>query len=66
MAIYHLYYLRGGELIGSDDIDAPHDQAAVRMAEAQGRGELVEIWNTTAKVRVVRPGGARDPILAAT
>lgn len=66
MAIYHLYYMRGGELIGSDDINAPDDQAAARMAEAQGRGDLVEIWSTTAKVRVVRPGGAFDPALATT
>jgi len=64
MAIYHLYYLRGGELIGSDDIDAPDDQAAARLAEAQGHGDLVEIWNSASKVRVVRPGGAMETLAA--
>jgi hypothetical protein len=59
MAIYHLYHLRDGELIGSDDIDAADDRTAARIAEAQGRGDLVEIWSSTSKVRVVRPGGAR-------
>jgi hypothetical protein len=64
MAIYHLYYLRGGELIGSDDIDAADDLEAARAAEAQGRGELVEVWDSSSKVRVVRPGGAREALAA--
>ena len=59
MAIYHLYYLSGGALIGADDIEAGDDREAARIAEAAGRGDIVEIWNASSRVRIVRPGGAR-------
>lgn len=59
MAIYHLYYLKGGMLVGSDDIEAADDRQAARIAEGRGRGDLVEIWNASSRVRIVRPGGAR-------
>jgi len=57
MAIYHLYYLKNGMLIGSDDIDAADDREAARTAAAQGQGDLVEIWNQSSRVRIVKPGG---------
>jgi hypothetical protein len=58
MATYHLYHLRAGQLIGSEDIEAGNDREAARIAEARGRGDLVEIWNGAERVRIVRPGGA--------
>jgi hypothetical protein len=59
MATYHLYYLKQGQLIGSEDIEAADDNRAARLAEDLGRGELVEVWNAESRVRIVRPGGAR-------
>lgn len=63
MAIYHLYYLKDGMLIGADDIDAAGDAEAARRAEDQGRGDIVEIWNASSRIRIVRPGG---PLRAAS
>jgi hypothetical protein len=59
MATYHLYYLSGGQLIGSDDIEAGDDREATRIAQARGRGDLVEIWNAAERVRICRPDAAR-------
>jgi hypothetical protein len=59
MATYHLYYLHGGQLVGSEDIEAASDNEAARIAEDQGRGELVEVWNSESRVRIVRTGGAQ-------
>lgn len=59
MAIYHLYYLRGGQLVGSEDIEAASDNEAARIAEDQGRGDIVEVWSSESRVRIVRTGGAR-------
>jgi len=59
MATYHLYHLRDGQLIGSEDIEAADDNVAARLAEDLGRGELVEVWSGESRVRIVRPGGAR-------
>jgi len=50
---YHLYYLRGGMLVGSGDIEAANDGEAARIAREQGDGELVEIWNDHERVRIV-------------
>lgn len=58
MATYHLYYLKRGQLIGSDDIEAGDDLEAARIAGAQGRGDLVEIWNASSRIRILAPGGA--------
>jgi hypothetical protein len=55
MGQYHLYYLRGFALVGSDDIEAPDDRAAVRIAKQRGAGLAVEIWNSQKRVRVVAP-----------
>jgi hypothetical protein len=59
MATYHLYFLKGGQLIGSEDVEAASDNEAARIAEDQGRGDIVEVWNTESRVRIVRTGGAR-------
>jgi len=62
MAIFHLYYLKGGLLVGSEDIEAADDNEAARIAEDKGRGDIVEIWNSDSRVRIVRTGGARVEI----
>jgi hypothetical protein len=59
MANYHLYYLKGGLLVGSEDIEAASDSEAARIAEDQGRGDIVEVWNSERRVRIVRTGGAQ-------
>ena len=59
MAIYHLYFLAGGQLIGSENIEAASDNEAARIAETKGRGDIVEVWNSESRVRIVRTGGAR-------
>jgi hypothetical protein len=59
MANYHLYFLTGGQLVGSEDIEAASDNEAARIAEDKGRGDLVEVWNAHSRVRIVRTGGAR-------
>ena len=59
MAIYHLYYLSGGALIGADDIEAGDDREAADIAVATGRGDIVEIWNASTRVRIVRPSGGK-------
>lgn len=59
MAIYHLYYLRGGQLVGSEDIEAASDNEAARIAEDKGHGDIVEVWDSDSRVRIVRTGGAR-------
>ena len=66
MANYHLYYSKNGMLIGSDDIAAASDDEAARIAEAQGRGDLVEIWNASTRIRIVRPAAARAEPPAST
>jgi hypothetical protein len=53
MARYHLYYLRDNLLVGSDDIEAPDDREAARIARTKGKGKLVEVWNAHRKVNVV-------------
>lgn len=64
MAIYHLYYLKSGMLIGSDDIEAETDLHAADIAQTEGRGDLVEVWNAHSRVRIVRPAGAREDAAA--
>ena len=59
MADYHLYFLKGGMLVGSEDIEASDDNHAARIAEDKGRGDIVEVWNSDSRVRIVRTGGAR-------
>ena len=58
MSRYRLFYLRDNLLVGAEDIEAADDQAAVRAAEAQGRGQRVEIWDGHKRVNVVAQGSA--------
>jgi hypothetical protein len=59
MATYHLYHLDSGQLVGSEDIEAASDNEAARIAEDKGRGDIVEVWNSDSRVRIVRAGGAQ-------
>ena len=61
MATYHLYYLRQGMLVGSDDIEAPDDGEACRIAAECCDGRTVEVWNDYSRIRVL----AAEPTLAA-
>ena len=58
VARYHLYYFQNNRLLGDDRIDAANDADAVRLARAQGRGQMVEIWNASARIGVVAPAKA--------
>jgi len=57
MAGYHLYFLSGGQLLGSETIEAADDDAAAAAARTLGcgRGQFVEVWNGIGRVRIVRP-----------
>jgi hypothetical protein len=55
MAQYHLYFLRQGMLVGSDDIEASDDHEAAQIARAHGNGNMVEVWNDHQRVRIVGP-----------
>ena len=59
MANYHLYYLKAGMLVGSDDIEADNDVHAAEIAQREGWGDLVEIWNASSRVRIVKPAAPR-------
>jgi hypothetical protein len=58
MGSYHLYYLRNSQVVGSDDIEAPDDDAAIRLAKDQGKGDAVEVWNAHSRIRIVAPSAA--------
>ena len=58
MASYHLYYLRDGQVVGADRLDAADDEAAIQMAREQGKGQAVEIWNAHSRIRVIAPANA--------
>ena len=60
MADYHLYFLRGNALVGSDHIQAESDDDAVRIARQRGSGDVVEVWNAKARVRVIAPARSRS------
>ena len=53
MARYHLYYLNDGMLVGSGDIEAIDDNDAARIARAESRGQVFEVWNDHSRIRVV-------------
>ncbi len=61
MTHYHLYFLRGSELVGSNDIEAADDNDAARIARERGDGEVVEVWNAHARVRLVAPAASKMP-----
>ena len=55
MAQYHLYYLNRGMLLGGSDIEAADDNDAAAIAQREGRGRTVEVWNDEQRLRVVTP-----------
>jgi hypothetical protein len=61
MATYRLYYLRDNRLLGSEVIDAPTDKLAARIARQKGTGQVVEVWDSEKRVRVVAPAQAVAP-----
>lgn len=61
MARYHLYYFQNNMLLGDDRIDAANDAAAVRIARAQGKGQMIEVWNASARIGVVAPAKGGGP-----
>jgi hypothetical protein len=60
MADYHLYFLRDNALVGSEHIQAESDDDAVRIARQRGSGDIVEVWNAQARVRVIAPARSRS------
>ena len=62
MAQYHLYYLRNGQLVGADSIEARSVKDAERIGLDRGDGRVVEIWNAHSRVRVL---GRPEPVGAA-
>lgn len=60
MASYHLYYLRGHQVVGSDSIEARDDSEAIRLAKKRGQGQAVEVWNAYSRIRIVAPEAAAE------
>jgi hypothetical protein len=56
MASYHLYYLLGNALTGSDKIDAADDGEARRIARERAGARTVEVWNGYERVGVLARG----------
>lgn len=59
MTTYHLYYLRNGLLLGSDDVEAADDDEAGRIAFERSRGRTVEVWNEHSRVAVYEAVSSR-------
>ena len=55
MARYHLYFLRQGMLVDSGCVEAANDREAARLAAERSDGRMVEVWNSSRRVRVVAP-----------
>ena len=55
MARYHLYYLKERAVVGSDDIDAPDNLEALRIARSRARDHRVEIWNAHSLIQTLEP-----------
>jgi hypothetical protein len=58
MSSYRLYYLQAAMLAGSDEIDAPSDVEAARIARGREPERTVEIWQGERRVRTLLPGRA--------
>ena len=62
MANYHLYYLQGNALTGSDHIEAADDQEARQIARERAGAQTVEVWNGYERVGVIaRPKAKAAP-----
>ena len=59
MADYHLYYMLGNALTGSDRIEAADDLEAKRIARERAGARTVEVWNGHERVGLIARGRAR-------
>ena len=59
VARYQLYYIHGGRLVGSGEIEAVDENEAARIAGLADRSQSVEIWDDHQRVRVVTPAASR-------
>lgn len=59
MANYHLYYMLGNALTGSDKIEAADDREARRIARERAGARTVEVWNGYERVGLIACGKAR-------
>jgi hypothetical protein len=59
---YHLYFLRGAQVVGFDHIDAAGDEEIERIARERATGETVEVWNGYARVCVCPPANPRPDL----
>ncbi len=64
MAKFHLYYLKGRAVVGSDDIDAENALEAVRIARYLAGGRGVEIWNAHSLIQTLQPAEPASLTLA--
>ncbi len=55
MAKYHLYFLKERCVIGAEDIEAPDNLAAIRIARRKADGRIVEVWNAHSLLKTVAP-----------
>lgn len=55
MTSYNLYFMRNGQLLGGDKIEASDDREAGRIARDRAEGRSVEVWDAHRRVRIVAP-----------
>lgn len=60
MATYHLYFLRGNQLVGTDSITALDGPEAIRIAGERARGCTVEVWDAQDRITVLSPLSRQD------
>lgn len=63
MARYHLYYLKDRMVVGSDDIEAPDNVAALRVGRDRADGRAVEVWNAHSLIQTIAPAPCAHPPL---
>ncbi len=55
MPKYHLYFLKERCVIGAEDIEAPDNLAAIRVARHKSAGRVVEVWNAHSLLKTIAP-----------
>jgi hypothetical protein len=55
MAKYHLYFLKDRCVVAAEDIEAPDNLAAIRVARHNPAGRVVEVWNAHSLLQTVAP-----------
>ena len=53
MPQYHLYFISQGRLVDADDVEAPDDGEALRLAQQRRDGDVVEVWDDDSHFRVL-------------